>query len=82
MNEEMNWEEYEKILMQRPGFREALKETLPEYEIARKKIKARIRRLQFKQKINEMKKAVKDERFMEDLKEVSKDFEIVDAEGW
>ena len=82
MNKEMDWEEYEKILMQRPGFKEVLNETLPEYEIAREKIKARIRRLQYRQKINEMKKAVKDEQFMKDLKEVSKDFETIDSEGW
>ncbi len=29
-----------------------------------------------------LKKAVKDERFMEDLRNVSKDFEAVDSEGW
>lgn len=39
------------------------------------------RQAKFKHKINEMKKAVNDERFMEDLKEVSKDFEAVDSEG-
>lgn len=36
----------------------------------------------FRYKIDEMKKAVKDERFMGDLREVSKDFEAVDLEGW
>ncbi|GFO95837.1 hypothetical protein ig2599ANME_0018 [groundwater metagenome] len=40
------------------------------------------RQAKFKHKINEMKKAVNDERFMEDLREVSKDFEAVDSEGW
>ena len=35
MNQEMDWEDYEKILMNRPGFDAALKETLPEYETAR-----------------------------------------------
>ncbi len=44
MNQEMDWEEYEKILMQRPGFKEALDETRLEYEIARAIIKARIER--------------------------------------
>ncbi|MBI2329963.1 helix-turn-helix transcriptional regulator [Candidatus Daviesbacteria bacterium] len=39
---EMTWEEYEKILMKRPGFKEAQKETRLEYEIARALIKARI----------------------------------------
>jgi hypothetical protein len=42
MDQEMDWEEYEKILMQRPGFKEALEETLFEYETARTKIKSRI----------------------------------------
>ena len=44
MNEEMNWEEYEKILMKKPGFKEALNETLPEYEIARTKVIENIRK--------------------------------------
>ena len=42
MNQDMNWEEFEKILMQRPGFKKALEETRLEYEIARALIKARI----------------------------------------
>ena len=42
MDKEMDWEEYEKILMQRPGFKEALEETLSEYETARTKIKSHI----------------------------------------
>ena len=41
-NKDMTWEEYEKILMKRPGFKEAAKETRLEYEIARALIKARI----------------------------------------
>ncbi len=44
MNQEMDWKEYEKILMQRPGFKKALEETRLEYEIARAIIKARIER--------------------------------------
>ncbi len=36
----------------------------------------------FKQKINELKYAEKDEIFQEDLKEISKDFESIDSEGW
>ncbi|OGE71065.1 hypothetical protein A2617_01245 [Candidatus Daviesbacteria bacterium RIFOXYD1_FULL_41_10] len=38
----MTWEEYGKILMKRPGFKEAQEETRLEYEIARALIKARI----------------------------------------
>ena len=41
-NKDMPWEEYEKILMKRPGFKEAQEETRLEYEIARALIKARI----------------------------------------
>mgnify|MGYP001572434827 FL=1 len=42
MNRDMKWEEFEKILMRRPGFKKALEETRLEYEIARALIKARI----------------------------------------
>ena len=42
MNQEMNLEEYEKILMKRPGFKKAFEETRIEYEIARAIIGARI----------------------------------------
>lgn len=38
----MDWEEYEKILFKRPGFKEAVEETRLEYEIARALIKARL----------------------------------------
>src|SRR3990167_918705 len=41
-NKDMKWEEYEKILMKRPGFKEAQKTTKLEYEIARVLIKARL----------------------------------------
>ena len=41
-DKDMTWEEYEKILMKRPGFKEAQEETRLEYEIARALIKARI----------------------------------------
>lgn len=42
MVQELDWEEYEKILMQRPGFKEALEETRFEYEIARSIIKEKL----------------------------------------
>jgi len=42
MNQEMDLEEYEKILMKRPGFKEALEETRLEDEIAHTIIGARI----------------------------------------
>jgi len=40
------------------------------------------RRDNFKQKIRELKKAVKDDLFLDDLKETSEDFRIIDLEGW
>lgn len=42
MKYDMDWEEYEKILMKKPGFKEAMEETRLEYEIARALIQARI----------------------------------------
>lgn len=38
----MDWEDFEKELFKRPGFKEAQEETRIEYEIARALIKARI----------------------------------------
>ena len=38
----MDWDDFEKELFKRPGFKEAQKETRLEYEIARALIKARI----------------------------------------
>lgn len=38
----MDWEDFEKELLKRPGFKEAQEETRLEYEIARALIKARI----------------------------------------
>ena len=42
VDQDMEWEEFEKILVKRPGFKQAQKETRLEYEIARALIKARI----------------------------------------
>ena len=36
----------------------------------------------FKQKIDELKEAVKDDLFLDDLRDVSEDFRTVDSEGW
>lgn len=36
----------------------------------------------FKQKINALKSAVRDNLFIEDMGNVSKDFENIDSEGW
>lgn len=40
----MAWEDFEKRLFERPGFKEAQEETRLEYEIARALIKARIKK--------------------------------------
>lgn len=41
-NQDMRWDDFEKELLRKPGFKEAAKETELEYEIARALIKARI----------------------------------------
>lgn len=38
----LDWEDFEKELLARPGFKEAVEETRLEYEIARSLIKARL----------------------------------------
>ncbi|OGE64406.1 hypothetical protein A3I48_01620, partial [Candidatus Daviesbacteria bacterium RIFCSPLOWO2_02_FULL_36_7] len=38
----IDWEDFEKELLKKPGFKEAMEETRLEYEIARALIKARI----------------------------------------
>ena len=57
-------------------------QNIPENETVEVILIIENRQEKFRHKINEMKKAVKDERFMNDLREVSKDFEAVDSEGW
>ncbi len=39
---EMQWDQYKKRLLAKPGFRKALQETALEYQIARELIKARL----------------------------------------
>ena len=36
----------------------------------------------FNQKISELKEAMEDDLFLDDLREVSEDFKAVDLEGW
>ena len=57
-------------------------QNIPENETVEVILIIENRQEKFRHKINEMKKAVNDERFMEDLSNVSKDFEAVDSEGW
>ncbi len=57
-------------------------QNIPENETVEVILIIENRQVKFRQKINEMKKAVNDERFMNDLREISKDFEAVDSEGW
>jgi len=40
------------------------------------------RKRSFKDKIKELKKAVEDPMYLEDMKSVNHDFEYVDLEGW
>jgi hypothetical protein len=40
------------------------------------------RKRNFKDKIEELKKAARDPMYLEDMKAVSQDFESVDKEGW
>jgi len=40
----MNWDDFEKELFKQPGFKEAVKETEIEYQIARALIEARIKK--------------------------------------
>ncbi len=42
ITEYLDWEDYKKELLAKPGFKEALKETELEYQVARALIKARI----------------------------------------
>lgn len=56
--------------------------SIPENETVEVILIIENRQEKFRHKINEMKNAIRDERFMGDLKEVSKDFEAVDSEGW
>ena len=42
MKHEVEWEEYKKTLLKKPGFKEALEKTKLEYQIARELIKVRI----------------------------------------
>jgi len=42
MKREMEWKEYKRILLKKPGFKEALEKTRLEYQVARELIKVRI----------------------------------------
>ena len=55
---------------------------IPENEIAEVILIIRKKPDSFKQKISELKEAMKDDLFLDDLKEISEDFKAVDFEGW
>jgi hypothetical protein len=55
---------------------------IPENETVEVILIIKKRRETFKQKINELKYAARDDRFLEDIREIVKDFEPVDSEGW
>ncbi|MDP3998513.1 MAG: helix-turn-helix transcriptional regulator [bacterium] len=44
ISQHLDWDDYEKELLQRPGFKEALKETELEYQVARAIIEARVKK--------------------------------------
>ena len=52
------------------------------YIIYNKKNKIVNREIEFKKKIEELKKAIKDKLFLEDLNQIRNDFEGVDLEDW
>jgi len=55
---------------------------IPENEIAEVILIIRKKPDSFKQKIKELKEAMRDGLFLEDLKEISENFKAVDLEGW
>ncbi|HIE23480.1 MAG TPA: hypothetical protein EYP68_04545 [Candidatus Korarchaeota archaeon] len=55
---------------------------IPENEIVEAILIITKRPDRFDQKIRELKKAMKDELFLNDLRDISEDFEAVDLEGW
>lgn len=55
---------------------------IPENETVEVILIVNDRQSKFEKRINELKYAVKDNLFMEDMDEISKDFEIIDSEGW
>ncbi len=55
---------------------------IPENQTAEVVLIIKKRQKDFRQKINELKHTTKDEIFQEDMREILKDFESVDSEGW
>jgi len=55
---------------------------IPENEIAEVILIIREKPDSFKQKIRELKEAMMDDLFLEDLRDIAKDFKTVDFEGW
>ncbi|TRZ90906.1 MAG: hypothetical protein D4R88_02800 [Methanosarcinales archaeon] len=57
-------------------------QNIPENETVEVILIIKERQKNFKQRIKELKCASKDNIFLEDLQEISRDFEPVDSEGW
>jgi len=55
---------------------------IPENEIAEVILIIRKKPDSFKQKISELKEAMRDDLFLDDLREISEDFKAVDLDGW
>ncbi len=54
---------------------------IPENETVEVILIIKERQKNFKQRINELKYASKDNKFLDDMQEISRDFESVDSEG-
>lgn len=57
-------------------------QNIPENETVEVILIIKERQKNFIQRINELKYASKDNIFLEDMQEISRDFEPVDSEGW
>ena len=57
-------------------------QNIPENETVEVILIIKERQKKFKQRIKELKYASKDNIFLEDMQEISRDFEPVDSEGW
>ncbi|GAB6283527.1 MAG: hypothetical protein STSR0008_23010 [Ignavibacterium sp.] len=64
-----------KIIMTVPPY-------IPENEIVEMIMIIKKRPDSFNQKIKELKEAVKDELFLNDIEDISEDFKVVDLQGW
>ena len=55
---------------------------IPENEVVEVFLIVKKKPAAFKQKVEELKEAVRDKVFLDDLRDVSEDFKALDLEGW